>query len=266
MRMKDQTETSMVTWNPAIFGPDQEVFVTKDHGLNWVPIKTFTKPVWSLHAFAAQNILYTGLAWDNHVDPSGIYTSNLGGGGMFFHPFNPNNPQQYTGLLVWTITRDPMSGNLYAGTEIYDHLPQPYNPPFFRGTPNAVGWVDVSNNLPWHVVDSAVRPNGYVYALTEGAGLWGSSTMGNSWIPPSQTTPSLGIPLLMDPNVTTRLYAGRLNGGTQTGGLFRSTNSGNTFSNVGLVGVTVSDIALNGNATRIYVAAYASGIYLSAVP
>jgi len=242
------------------------LWFSRDHGLNWVPIHTFAKPVWSLLALGAQNVLYTGLAWDNHVDPSGIFTSNLGGGSMTFHPFNPINPQQYTGLLVWTISRDPMSGALYAGTEIFDHLPLPYKPPFFRGTSNAQTWTNVANNLPWHVVDSAVRLNGYVYALTEGAGLWGSSTMGNSWIPPNTNTPSLGVTLLMDPNVTTRLYAGRLNGGTQTGGIFRSTNSGNTFDNVGLVGATVGGIALNGNATRIYVAAYASGVYLSAVP
>jgi hypothetical protein len=159
-----------------------------------------------------------------------------------------------------------MSGNLYAGTEIFDHQPQPYKPPFWRSVNNGNTWTNVQNNLPWHAVDSAVRPNGYVYALTEGKGVWGSSTMGNSWLPPNPVTPSLGVSLLMDPATPTRLYAGRLNGGTQTGGIFRSIDAGNTFTLVGLKGATVSDIALNGTLTRIYVAAYSSGIYTSPVP
>jgi len=139
-----------------------------------------------------------------------------------------------------------MSGNLYAGTEIFDHQPQPYKPPFWRSTNNANTWTNVQNNLPWHVIDSAVQPNGYVYALTEGSGVWGSSTMGNSWIAPNPGNPSLGVSLLMDPATPARLYAGRLNGGTQTGGIFRSINAGNTFQPAGLKGATVSDIALNG--------------------
>jgi hypothetical protein len=69
----------------------------------------------------------------------------------------------------------------------------------------------------------------------------------------------------VDPATPTRLYAGRLNGGIQTGGIFRSIDAGNTFQLVGLKGATVSDIALNGTLTRIYVAPYSSGIYTSPV-
>jgi hypothetical protein len=256
-------------WEPvhqfAYAGVGNILYFSRDHGANWVPIHTFLKPVSSLLAFAAQNTLYLGLGWDNHVDDGGIFTSNLGGGAMTFHPFALNQPIG-KGLIVWTISRDPMSGNLYAGTEIFDHQPQPYKPPFWRSVNNGNAWTNVQNNLPWHTVDSAVRPNGYVYALTEGKGVWGSSTMGNSWIPPNPATPSLGVSLLMDPATPTRLYAGRLNGGTQTGGIFRSIDAGNTFQLVGLKGATVSDIALNGPLTRIYVAAYSSGIYTSPVP
>lgn len=241
------------------------LWFSRDHGAHWVPLHTFPKPVKSLYALAASTTLYTGLAWDNHIDDSGVFISNFGAGGMTFHPFAPNQPIG-KGLIVWTISRDPMSGTLYAGTEIFDHQPQPYKPPFWRSVNNGATWTNVKNNLPWHVVDSAVRPNGYVYALTEGSGLWGSSTMGNVWIAPNPATPSLGLSLLMDPATPTRLYAGRLNGGTQTGGIFRSINSGNTFQLVGLKGATVADIAINGTGTRIYVAAYSSGLYTSPVP
>ena len=41
-------------------------------------------------------------------------TSNLGAGNPQFHPFGPGQ----TGLIVWTLSRDPISGMIYAGTEI----------------------------------------------------------------------------------------------------------------------------------------------------
>jgi hypothetical protein len=200
-------------------GVGNTIHMSRDHGNNWVPIHTFTQPVTSLLALGAQNLLYTGLGWNDHINPSGMFISNLGGGAMTFHPFG-NPPQSQTGLIVWTISRDPNNGAIYAGCEIFDHLPKPYKPPFFRSTNNAMSWQNVANTLPTHVIASAVRPaGGYVYALTEDLGLYGSSTMGNSWIPPNPNTMSLGISLLMDPIVTTRLYAGRQNEGTQTGGI-----------------------------------------------
>jgi len=80
-------------WEPvhqfAYAGVGNILYFSRDHGANWVPVHTFLKPVRSLLAFAAQNTLYIGLGWDNHIDDSGIFTSNLGGGAMTFHPFAP---------------------------------------------------------------------------------------------------------------------------------------------------------------------------------
>ena len=238
----------------------KKLLLSRDHGANWNVIKTFAQPVASV--LVANSTLYVGLGWSNHVDPSGVFTSNLGGGLMTFHPFGAGQ----TGLIVWTLSRNPTNGTLYAGTEIFDH-PDPYHPPFFRSTNNAATWTNVAGTLKWHAIDSAVRPaDGYVYALLEDPGIYSSANQGNSWIPPNPTSPSLGLSLLMDPKTPTRLYAGRQHAGTQTGGLFLSTNSGNTVQLIGLKGAAVSDIALNGAGTQIYAAAYASGIYTSAVP
>ncbi|HSY47960.1 MAG TPA: hypothetical protein VLC46_04035 [Thermoanaerobaculia bacterium] len=44
------------------------------------------------------------------------------------------------------------------------------------------------------------------------------------------------------------------------GGFFVSKDSGKTYAPAGLEGVTVSGVAVNGGATRIYAATYASGI------
>jgi len=241
-------------------GVGMKLYLSRDHGTTWTVIHTFPRRVSAL--LVANNTLYTGLMWGDHVNPSGIYRSNLGAGLMTFHPFGPGQ----TGLIVWTISRDPNNGTLYAGTEIFDH-PNPYKPPFFRSATNGQTWANVAGTLPWHIIESAVRPNdGYVYAMTEGGtGIFGSSNSGTTWIPP-QPSPSLGMSLLMDPKVPTRLYAGRSNHGTQTGGIYLSTNAGQTVKLIGLKGATGSDIALNGPRTRIYVASYASGIYTSPIP
>ena len=66
------------------------------------------------------------------------------------------------------------------------HLPEGAPAHLFRSPNNGMAWVNVAGTLPWHVIASAVRPNdGYVYALTEGPGLYGSANQGNSWIPPA---------------------------------------------------------------------------------
>jgi hypothetical protein len=240
-------------------GVGNQLYLSRDKGANWTSIKTFNAPVQSL--LVAGSTLYVGLAQSNHVDPSGVYTSNLGAGLMTFHPFGPGQ----TGLIVWTLSRNPVNGTLYAGTEIFDH-PQPYHPPFFRSINNAANWTNIAGTLPWHVTSSAVRPaDGYVYAQTEGLGTYGSANSGNSWIAPT-TSLGLGIALLMRPNISTSLYSGRQKSGTLTGGIFLSTDSGKNYSNIGMTGVTIAGIALNGSNSRVYAAAYSSGIYTSAVP
>lgn len=242
-------------------GIANKLYLSRDNGANWTQIATFGKTVTSI--LVVNGTLYVGLAWTNHIEPSGVYTANLGGGFLTFKPFGAG----HTGLIVWTLSYDALNGVLYAGTEIYDH-PQPYQPPFFRSANGGGNWTDVNQfgALPWHVVESAVRTgDGYLYALTEGAGLYGSSTMGSSWTPPV-ISPGLGVSLLMDPQLPTRLYAGRHEAGTLNGGLFLSNDSGATFTNIGLLDVTVGDVALNGPGSRIYAATYGSGIYTANVP
>lgn len=101
--------------------------------------------------------------------------------------------------------------------------------------------------------------------MTEGYGVYGSPTMGGNWTPP-QPAGGLGVSLLMDPVTPTRLWAGRQKFQFLGGGAFLSTDGGLNFTPIGVGGATVADIALNGAGTRIYVAAYPSGIYISPVP
>ena len=271
-----QTKTNGATWTKPIAGNvnalllvqnatvlvyagvGNNVWLTRDNGATWTKILAFSRPVESL--LVVGGTLFVGLAWNDHIALSGIYTSNLGGGGVAFHPFGAG----YTGLIVWTLEYDDNTGAVYAGTEIYDH-PQPYHPPFFRSLTFGSTW-QVAAQLPWHAIDSDYSWfNGKLFVLTEGLGVYSSTNMGASWTAPLSSS-GLGGTLLMDPKIQTRLFAGRQKAGTLNGGFFVSTNSGSSFVASGLSGVTVADIALNGSNNRVYAAAYASGIYTSALP
>jgi photosystem II stability/assembly factor-like uncharacterized protein len=240
-------------------GVANRLYLSRDKGKNWNVIGKFKQPIRSV--LVAPNKVYVGLGWGTHAEPSGVFVSNLGGGFSKFHPFGPG----HTGLIVWTLARDPQAGTLYAGTEIFDH-PQPYQPPFFRSTDGGVNWANVAGTLPWHVIAAAVRPNdGFVYALTEGAGLFGSADKGDTWhLLSNATGPSAS--LLMDPKMPMRLFGGRHKFGAASGGIFVSNDGGKVFQAIGLVGVTVGGLAVNGTSTRLFAATYASGIYVSPIP
>lgn len=254
------TALQLVPGKPQLIyvGVANRLYLSRDKGSNWTVIGTFKHSIGSV--LVAPNQLYVGLRWSTHATPSGVFVSNLGGGLSKFHPFGSG----HTGLIVWTLARDLQDGTLYAGTEIFDH-PQPYHPPFFRSTDGGVTWMNVAGTLPWHVIAAAVRPNdGFVYTLTEGAGLFGSGDKGASWEPPVTST-GLGVSLLMDPNNAERLFAGRQKFGTLSGGIFLSIDGGKVFQPIGLIGVTIGGLAINGKSTRVFAAAYASGIYTSPI-
>jgi photosystem II stability/assembly factor-like uncharacterized protein len=237
----------------------KRLYLSRDRGKSWNLIHTFDHPVSSL--LATSTHLYVGLGWTTHAIPSGVYISNLGGGGMQFYPFGPT----HTGLIVWTLARDPQDGTLYAGAEIFDH-PRPYHPPFFRSTTGGLTWENVVGTLPHHVIAAAVRPgDSHVYALTEGQGLFGSNDKGDTWDPPTNAM-GLGASLLLQPAAPTHLFSGRQKVAALNGGIFVSKNAGGVFEPIGLAGVTVGGMAINAAGTRIFATTYGSGIYISPIP
>jgi photosystem II stability/assembly factor-like uncharacterized protein len=240
-------------------GIGQKLFRSLNKGLTWTAVHTFVPFIRSLFV-APDGKVYVGPQWANQM-PSGIFVSQDKGITWKLLPFGSNQPN----LLCWDIERDSNDGTLYVSTEISNH-PQPYHPPLFRSANAGMTWTDISGTLPWHVVAMELRPqDGYVYALTEGAGLYGSSNHGTTWIPPTvQLGPSDS--LLMDKKIPKRLYGGRQKFNMVEGGAYVSVNAGLTFHEIGLKGVTVGGMSLNGNSTRLFATAYASGIYISKVP
>jgi hypothetical protein len=251
----------LVPGNPTLVyvGIGTQLYLSRDQGAHWTNIGNFPLSIYSIHV--AGYTVFVGLGFSGMMQ-SGVYTSNLGGGFSAFHPFGLGQ----VGLIVWTITHDPITGNIYAGTEIAAH-PQPYHPPFFRSTDGGITWTNVAGTLPWHVIAAAVHPaNGYIYAMTEGLGVYGSATAGASWLPPPGSSMGLAGSMLSDPNQPSRLYAGRQVYSIYDGGAFRSVNGGQSFQYIGLAGVPVGGLAVNGNSKKLYAAAYASGVYVASVP
>lgn len=240
-------------------GAENRLYLSRDKGKHWVLLHTFSHLVRSV--LVAGHRLYVGLAWATHAEPSGVFVSNLGGASWDFHPFGPGQ----TGLIVWTLARDAQDGTLYSGTEIFDH-PQPYHPPFFRSPDGGLTWSNVAGTLPWHVIAAAVRPtDGYVYALTEGDGLFGSPDKGATWQAPVDA-PGPTVSLLLHPKKPTHLFGGQQKYGLLSGGIYISINAGKLFQPVGLRGVTVAGLAVNGACTRLFAVAYSSGIYIASIP
>ena len=244
-------------------GIANKLYLSRDKGQTWNVIGTYNAIVKSV--LVVNNTLFVGLGWSTHGVPSGIWRSNLGGGLANFFPFGPT----HTGLIVWTLAYDHIDDVLYAGCEIYDHQPEPYVPKFFRSATAGATWSsNLQGIMPNHVVDSAVRPSdGYLYALNESLGVYGSSTNGTTWVPPTSPM-GVGASLLMDPLQTTRLFAGRQKSGLiiGDGGAWVSVDAGKSFTPIGLPGATVGHMAFNGTRTKLYAAAYASGIYISPMP
>jgi hypothetical protein len=244
-------------------GVANKLYLSRDQGQNWNVIGTYSATVKSV--LVVNNTLYVGLGWSTHAVPSGIYRSNLGGGFPTFLPFGAG----HTGLIVWSLAYDPIDDVLYAGNEIFDHQPQPYVPKFFRSANGGANWSSNAQGImPNHVIAMAVRPSdGYLYALNESLGVYGSTTNGSSWIPPISPM-GVGGSLLMDPLLTTRLFAGRQKSGLMIGdgGAWVSVDEGKTFTAIGLPGATVGQMSFNGTRTKLYAAAYASGVYFSPMP
>lgn len=264
--LTEQVNTESIMLSPVhpnilFVGSGQTIYRSGDKGQFWRPMHKFAQTIMSVYV-ASDSKLYVGVSWAGSQLPNGIFISPNIGIDWKFSSFGAGHKN----LICWDIERDPKDGTLYVGTEISDHLPQPYHPPFFRSQDDGLTWKNVAGTLPWHVIAAQVRPaDHYVYALTEGAGLYGSANHADTWIPPGPgEAPSSS--LLMDSKLPKRLFGGRQKFNLVNGGAFVSINAGNTFKPIGLQGVTVAGLSLNGNSTRLFAAAYASGIYVSTVP
>jgi hypothetical protein len=154
---------------------------------------------------------------------------------------------------------DPQTGNLYIASEIGDH-PKPYHPPFLKSTDRGATWVNISDQFPWHVLRIQVdSENQFVYALTEGSGLYRSPVSVDDW---QRLSNFFWLELLIDPKLPDVIFGGNHTYQSSGGGVYFSNDGGLNFEMVGLEDKIVTSLATNGTGTRLFAACYEDGIYV----
>ncbi len=232
-----------------------------DRGRHWRFVRTFPDSLCSVHVGRDSRHLFVGPQVDPRYSQTadGIWVSSDLGATWSLSPL----PTVSRGLIPWHIAED-LSGVLYTGTEIWDH-PQPYRPPYYRSLDRGRTWEDVTGPLPWHVIKTEAHPAGVrVWALTEGAGLYVTDDQAAHWSRLGRSFYALD--LLVDPRAPDTLYAAEATIYGRPGGAFASTDGGLTFHGIGLEGLVVGSLALNGTSSRLYAASYQSGLFRATVP
>ena len=138
-----------------------QVHFSSDWGATWTLAGSFPDFIGQVLVLANGVLL---AAPRNTTVTSGIYRSTDAGAHWTHHDY----PTSFLQIIFWDIKEDPISGYIYAATEIANH-PQPYRPPFFRSRDGGVTWEDITGTLNWHVVEIQIV-NQVVYALEEGPG------------------------------------------------------------------------------------------------
>ena len=243
----------------------QKLVRSVDRGLTWTTL--YEVPVGSVVSFhigrSTPGLILLGAAIDPKVDPvpDRFYRSSDYGATWSVQPIDGGS----RGLIPWDIEED-INGMLYSGTEIYDH-PQPYRAPFFRSRDDGLTWEKVTGILPWHVIAIQPHPSiATIYALTEGAGLYMTTDGAVSWTRVSTGSPFPSHSLLIDPLAPSRLYGGRARVGSSPGGVYASSDGGQTFQVVGLTGSTVGSLSLAQHSRVLIAAAIWSGIWRATIP
>ena len=233
-----------------------KLYRSTDNGRNWQLLYTCPEYIRSLLISAKDHAIYLGPQTADNNTP-GIYKSTDGGASFKHQPFGVSTHN----LICWDIEEDPVNDILYVPIEIADH-PQPYDPPFFHSMDGGKTWQNVAGILPWHAQKVQVdTSSSAVYYQVEGGDLYRSTNFGNDW---QRLHSTFFLSFLVDQQNPNRLYGGRP--ASTTGGAYLSLDSGHSFFEIGLAGLSVTSVALNASNTQIYAVAYNSGVWRAQVP
>jgi photosystem II stability/assembly factor-like uncharacterized protein len=244
-------------------GADGKLFVSNDKGRTWSALEAFAPPlspgrnlivIHSILVSAYDGGIYVPIGGANNTNP-GVYRSIDQGRSWTFHPFGISQPF----LIFWDMEEDPQTGYLFISSEIGDH-PNPYNPPFLKSTDRGATWINLSDHFPWHAIKIQIdSDNHFVYALTEGSGLYRSPVLVDDW---QRLSNSFWLTLLIDPKFPNVVFGGNHTYRSSGGGVYFSDDGGLNFEMVGLEEKIVGSLATNGAGTRLYAACFEDGIYV----
>lgn len=236
---------------------DLNLYRSDNRGYSWSLKRTFPGYIESILVSETDGSIYVGIKWVGAPSANGIYKSVDAGSTWNLYAFGSPD----SNLIIWDIEEDPANNKLYVCTEISNH-PTPYHPPIFRSSDGGFTWEEISGTIPWHALKIQVHPLTHaVYLLTESLGLYRSTDFGDTWI---FLNNNFVLDFLIDRNHPNRFYGGNTTWGSWDGGVFRSTDTGQSFELIGLSGIDAGGLCFNAASTKLYAACHGIGIYVGA--
>jgi photosystem II stability/assembly factor-like uncharacterized protein len=244
-------------------GTNHGVYKSRDEGGSWIGVNTdfLNSSVYDLAIDpVTPTTIYAGT-------DRGIFKSTDGGGkwSAVNNGFIDYNYFGRRDMWICKLVIDPSTPTtLYAGGDL--HL--------FKSTDGGENWGMVStlNKIPMHVCSMAIdplKPN-ILYAvigdINHGTAVFKSIDGGGSWISINSNIDDIeGMidVIAIDPKTPTTIYIGVFegSGGLSRGGVFKSTDGGLHWFNIGPSGTIVNDLAINPQSPNILYAGTNDGIY-----
>ncbi len=240
-----RSDDSSVTWRtlPGRMDADPQVVVVDPTDANTVYVGTFGDGVFrSTDGGATMTHLTTGFL----------------GGGIYAIAVSPSNSN------VIYASRSINGAGEYAnglGT-------------LTKSVDGGVTWIDYPGppfNVVYIAIDPATSSTMYVAtsgSLGSGTGFWKSTDGGSTWVQKNQGLTYMNLTTIaINPSNTNMILVGtghRPYGGTVGGGIFKSTDGGNTWHKVTIPNLAVDSIVINPSSTNIiYAATMGGGVYKS---
>ena len=127
----------------------------------------------------------------------------------------------------------------------------------YRSTNNGISFKEINSGLTNKNVLSLFQLNGILFVGTDGGGVYVSTDKGDNWRQSNSGLSSLWITCLAS-TATGTLFAGS----NFDGGVFRSTNNGNTWTSIGPSNESITCLTVNSN-NKIFAGTDTSGIFFS---
>lgn len=143
-----------------------------------------------------------------------------------------------------------------------------------KSVDGGVTWTDYAGppfNIVYIAIDPVTPSTMYVAtsgSLGSGTGLWKSADGGSTWLQKNQGLTYMNLTtVVINPSNTNMILVGtghRPYGGTAGGGIFKSTDGGDTWHKVSIPNYPINSIVINPSSTNImYAATFGGGVYKS---
>lgn len=269
------------TVDRVFYGRLNELHVSIDRGLTWKLVSKIDSTV-GFKSLVVSNLdphtIYSGtVARKQQNQPKGMfYRSEDDGVTWQTFPYCPPVSMYSEDIfLPWALAEDPVCGILYIGGEVsrYNYFAEIPGWPFLRSIDGGETWEDIDPGLGIAVKIIIDPDSSNVFVKPEGNYVWLSTDFGLTWrrVSNSGVVPHgsfardhyradtfySGLHAFQSP-VTGKLVA--------NGGALISTDGAETWNLFGLDGFAVDSPVLNGDASRLFVVSFGTGIFSRPLP